>query len=97
MHNSYRHFPQKSHRRTRKRVSIGLMPQATQLALIGLPILSLGFCHVTAKLHDHILAGSTGIMLRLGYDIECCIAGLAILAGGVLLLDYMERKQKCDQ
>ena len=65
---------------------------SSRLCLIGLPIILLGLCDVAARLHDGVMAGEVGIMLHLSYDLECITAGLAILVGGALLLDYMERK-----
>ena len=67
---------------------------ASKLCLIGLPLLLVGLCDTAARLHTQMQAGATGIMLRLGYDFECIVAGFAVLVGGVLLLDYMERKGK---
>ncbi len=67
---------------------------AGRLWIIGSVILLSGVCDVAARLYDGIGRGATGIMLTLGYDLECLAAGLAILVGGALLLDYAERKQE---
>ena len=93
MHNKNRHFSQKKPT-TPKKEKIGFTPIASKLCLAGLPLLLMGFCDTVARLHTQMQAGSKGIMLRLGYDFECIVAGFAILVGGVLLLDYMERKGK---
>lgn len=65
-----------------------------RLWCIGGLILLAGTGDVLFRLGDALRSGSVGIMLRLGYDIECLFAGAAILVGGGLLLDYMERKQE---
>ena len=87
MHNKRRNFNQ-------KKKKIGFTPTASKLCLIGLPLLLAGFCDIAARLHTRLLAGATGVMLRLAYDVECIVAGFAVLVGGVLLLDYMERTGK---
>lgn len=67
-------------------------PAAINLWLAGLPFLLLALCDVGVKIHEGIASGAVGFMLHLGYGLECIVAGLAILTGAALLLDYMERK-----
>ena len=66
--------------------------RAAHLAWIGLFVLSAGICDVGLRLFQGMRQGSVGMMLILGYDVECLVAGIAILTGGVLLLDYLERR-----
>lgn len=72
----------------------GLTRYAGRLALTGLSVILAGSCAYAAALFDGITAGETGILLRLGSSGEALAAALAILVGGVLLLDYQERKDK---
>lgn len=53
-------------------------------------ILLLGAGDLLFRLANDLLEDSVGIMLRMGYEVECLIAGVAILIGGGLLLDYVE-------
>ena len=69
-------------------------PRCWKLLFIGLPILLLGLCDIAVRLHGGLRSGATGMMLLLAYDVECLVAGLAILVGGVLLIDYVERSQE---
>ena len=66
-------------------------PLSMKLLFMGLPVLLLGLCDVGIRLYSSIRAGATGIMLLMAYDVECLVAGLAILVGGILLMDYLER------
>ena len=70
--------------------------RAAQLAWIGLFILSAGICDVGIRFFQGVRQGAVGMMLTLGYDVECLVAGVAILTGGVLLLDYLERRAKIE-
>ncbi len=95
MHKRNRQFLQKFPPRFGKRRGIppsGLSPAAVNLGLMGFPILLAGLGDIAVRLHTGIQGGAVGIMLRLGYDVECILAGLCILAGGMLLLSYMERR-----
>lgn len=83
----------KNNQKTKVKNKIGPTRLAGRLWLTGMIILTLGVCDVAARLYDGLRAGAIGLMLNLGYDIECLMAGAAILTGGALLLDYMERKQ----
>lgn len=76
----------------KKRPPWGLMPRASRLGLWGFPFLLLGLCDVAARLHSQVSIGAVGVMLRLSDDLESIMAGLTILVGGMLLLDYMERQ-----
>lgn len=69
---------------------------AARLAWIGLFILSAGICDVGIRLFQGLRQGAVGMMLTLGYDVECLVAGITILTGGVLLLDYLERREKME-
>lgn len=69
---------------------------AGRLSLVGLPLLLLGLCDVAARLCDGLRAGSVGLIYTMAYDIECLAAGAAILLGGALLLDYLERRAAHD-
>ena len=66
-------------------------PRAATLGLIGFPLLVLGLGDVAARLHSQVSQGAEGAILRLAYGFECIIAGVTIVVGGMLLLDYMER------
>lgn len=77
-----------------RRRTYGPTRLAGRLWIIGSVILLFGICDVAVRLYDSLDRGATGIMLTLGYDVECLAAGLAILVGGALLLDYAERKQE---
>ncbi len=80
------------HKRRRHLIQYNpVRPSAVRMGLIGFPVLLAGLADIAVRLHTQIMAGSVGIMLRLGYGLECVVAGLAILVGGMLLLDYMER------
>ena len=71
---------------------IGLTRLAGRLCIIGMIILTLGTFDVAARLYEGFMSGAVGIMLHMGYEIEALMAGGAILTGGTLLLDYMERQ-----
>lgn len=86
-------FRSTSHtKRSAARPRRGLTSPAARLALTGTLLISLAACDVAARLHDGITAGEIGIMLRMGYDVECLLAALAVLVGGTLLLDYCVRR-----
>ncbi len=85
----------KSKKRSAQKNPVGLWrptPAALRLWLVGAVPLLVGIGDVAVRLWSGLQSGAAGLMLALGYDIECLAAGLAILTGGVLLLDYMERK-----
>ena len=102
MHKRNREFSQKifpklpryGRRKSRGALPLPLAPAAVRLGLIGFPVLLAGLGDIALRLHRSIQGGEAGIMLRLGYDVECIAAGLCILTGGMLLLDYMERREK---
>ncbi|MBE6559146.1 MAG: hypothetical protein E7661_09105 [Ruminococcaceae bacterium] len=64
-----------------------------RLWFIGLTVLLLGVSDVWCRAYEGMRAGAVGMMLHMGYEVECLVAGLAILTGGALLLDYVERRQ----
>lgn len=85
----------KSNKKSAQKSSVSLWrptPAALRLWLLGAVPLLIGILDVAYRLCSGLRRGAVGIMLTLTYDIECLVAGLAILTGGVLLLDYMERK-----
>ena len=69
-----------------------LQPWASNLFIGGLIYLLIGIGSIATRLHTQQAAGAVGAILQLTSDIECILAGLTILIGGVLLLDYMERQ-----
>ena len=68
-------------------------PHATRLLYIGTVVLLMGIVDVAFRLYTAHMSGAVGVMLHIGYDIECLMAGVAILTGGVFLLDYMEKQE----
>ena len=70
-----------------------LSPHAARLMHIGAAVLLMGIADVALRLYAAYMRGAVGVMLHLGYDIECLVAGVAILTGGVFLLDYMEKRR----
>ena len=94
MHKKNRHFSQKKIRKPRFNCLDPLLsPRATHLGLMGFPLLLAGIWGIASRLHTLKLTGAVGIMLHLGDEIEYIVAGLCILIGGMLLLDYMERRE----
>ncbi len=67
--------------------------RAGNLWLIGLSILLLSILGVWVRWCTAVESGSVGFMLTAGEELEYLMAGLAILTGGALLLDYMERTE----
>ncbi len=82
---------------TQSKNKIGPTRLAGRLWIIGLTILLLGVCDVAVRLCGGLRAGAVGIILLMAYDLECLMAGAAILTGGALLLDYMERREAADE
>lgn len=93
MHKRNRHIKQKPILE-KPPIQWGFTPRATKLGLGGFPFILLGLCDAAARLHNQVSIGAVGAMLRLAYGFECIVAGLAILIGGVLLLDFMERRDE---
>lgn len=67
---------------------------AGRLMVGGTLLVSLGVCDVAARLFDALLRGDRGLFLRFDRDIEALVASVAILVGGVLLMDYCERWER---
>ena len=88
----HKHRSKNAQRGSRKQ-KIGPTPLAGKLWIIGLIILLLGLCDVTARFCDGLRRGDVGILLLLAYDFECLMAGATVLTGGALLLDYAERRE----
>ena len=84
------HFPQKSIHISRPHLWHPT-PWAAKLCIWGLLFLLAGIGDTYLRIRTQINAGSVGIMWRYAYAVECILCGLTILAGGVLILDYMER------
>lgn len=87
----YRTHPLPLRRRREERGRIGFSPWAARLALTGLLPIVGAVCGYAARFADALAAGETGILLRLGPEAQPIAAAMAILTGGVLLLDYQER------
>ncbi len=67
--------------------------RAGNLWLIGLSILLFAIVGVFARWYTAVQTGTVGFMLTAGEELEYLVAGLAVLTGGALLLDYMERTE----
>lgn len=70
-------------------------PWAFKLFIGGLSLLFCGVADIAWRMYLDVSMGAVGCMLKYTYDIECIFAGMAILTGGVLLLDAMERGITC--
>ena len=71
-----------------------LSRRAANLWLIGLSILLVSILGVMLRWQTALQAGSVGYMLIVGEELEYLLAGLTILTGCTLLLDYMERTEE---
>ena len=89
MHKSVKRFLQKIYLRAALPLE---SPAAFWLCIGGFSLLLAGVGVISLELHTMIREGAVGIMLLLGHGVECLVAGLAIVTGGVLLLDYMNRR-----
>ena len=67
--------------------------RAGNLWLIGLSILLGVTIEISVRWHIALGLGAVGYMLTVGEELEYLVAGLTILTGGALLLDYMERTE----
>ncbi len=70
--------------------------RAAKFLWMGGVVLVIGILDVALRLWSGMRQGAVGIMLHMGYEVECLLAGVAIWLGGVLLLDYLERREKTD-
>lgn len=71
-----------------------LSRHAGNLWLIGLSILLVSILGVMLRWQAALQAGSVGYMLIVGEELEYLLAGLTVLTGCTLLLDYMERAEE---
>lgn len=70
-----------------------LTHRAGNLWLIGLSVLLVSILGVMLRWQALLQTGSVGSMLIVGEELEYLLAGLTVLTGCTLLLDYMERME----
>ena len=88
MHKKTTFSPQRS---TKKIIPSGPSSLAGRFLLLSLFLLSLGVCDLVARIYDTLTAGNAILWIYVRSDIECLLASVAILLGGGLFLDYVER------
>jgi hypothetical protein len=62
------------------------------MLMVGLPLVLAGACDFAARLYASVQAGEVGFMIRMGEAGAAILYALAILLGGALVMERMERR-----